>query len=792
VRDTVVGQRGGNLPAPLSSFVGRRQELAAAKRALATARLLTLVGPGGVGKTRVALRVAVERRRSFRDGVWLVEAGDLDAGHLVPQALLSALGLRDHPGQPPEDQLAELLRSHQTLLVLDNCEHVLDSCAALVEHLLAECPELRVLATSREPLDVAGEVVQVIPPLALPGPASPTASEPVADSDAVALFAQRAAEAVPGFHLSGENDVAVAEICRCLDGLPLAIELAAAWVRVLSPQQIRDRLDDRFQLLTRGKRTSPQRHRTLTDSLEWSFALCTPAERHVWATLGVLAGGCELDAAEAICDDVDVPATAVRELLGSLVEKSVVSREQYAFGSRFRMLETVREYAAAILRSTGRYDDVRRRHADWYEGLVRTLNREWISDRQEYWLVRMPLEHAGLRAALETRLAAGEGEPALRMIVEIPPAYLWARDLLGETRRWVTRALAAAAEPTPLRARGLVLAAQLAIAQGELATAAPLLAEGRELAARTGDEAALAFAGYAAATLAMYTGRPADALPHFEEALRICEALPTLNQRLDVLLACAVAAALAGDEERAVACHEQIVAVTEPLGELFNRSNSLWALGLAAWRQGDRHRAAHLQREALTLKWQIDDRLGVAMSVDALAWAAAPDDPGRAAVMLGGLSALSSWTRTPVDESQHQFAADRTACLERIRAELGDEGLEAAMDRGRRMSPDGVVAYCLGRKPETPIGVSRRGTGSPATAEDPLAGLTSREREIVGLVAKGLKNKEIAATLFLSRRTVEAHVQRVLVKLGFTSRSQVAALVARSPASPERASSRRI
>ena len=789
-------ERGGNLPASLSTFVGRRRELAAAKRALAGARLLTLTGPGGVGKTRVALRVAEEVRRSFRDGVWLVEAADLDAGHLLPHAVLAALRLRDQPGQPGEDQLVAVLRSHQALLVLDNCEHLRESCAALVTRLLADCPELRVLATSREPLDVAGEVVQVIPPLGLPratgaspsGPGSRTG----APSDAVALFVRRAAEAVPGFDLTAADDVAVAEICRRLDGLPLAIELAAAWVRVLSPAQLRERLDDRFRLLTRGKRTSPERHRTLIASLDWSFALCTTAEQQLWAALGVCVGGCELDAVEAICDDVDVPAAAVRELVESLADKSVVSRERYAFGTRFRMLETVREYAASILRETGRYDAVRQRHADWYEGLVRTLNREWISDRQEYWLVRMPLEHAGLRTALETRLGEGDGEAALRLLVEIPPAYLWARDLLGQTRPWVIRALAAAPGPSPLRARGLVLAAQLAIAQGDLAAAEPLLTEGRELAVRTGDAAALAFAGYAAATLAMYTGQPAAALPHFEAALAVCDALPTLNQRLDLLLAYAVAAALAGDEARATACHEWIVAVTEPVGERFNRSNSLWALGLAAWRQGDRPRAERLQREALRLKWQIDDRLGVAMSVEALAWVAAADDPERAAVMLGGLAALSGWTRTPVDESQHQFAADRAACVERIRAALGDAGLEAATARGRELAPDRVVAYCLGREPSAPIGTEPAGPASAATDDDPLAALTSREREIAGLVARGLRNKEIAATLVLSRRTVEAHVQRMLVKLGFTSRSQLAALVVRSPSAPPVTSASRV
>jgi predicted ATPase/DNA-binding CsgD family transcriptional regulator len=767
------GETVGNLAQELTSFVGRQRELTEAKRRLAASRLVTLVGVGGVGKTRLALRVAAAARRSFSAGVWLVELDQIQDDGLVASTVARTLGLRQQPGLAPDSMLSEYLAEARMLLVLDNCEHLVDGVAKLVETLLRDTSELRILATSRQALNVEGEAVLPVAPLTVPDPRRPMGTEELAEYEAVALFTERAAMVVPGFELTAAHQVAVGEICSRLEGLPLAIELAVARLRVLTPEQICDRLTDRA-LLTRGRRGAPERQRTLTASIEWSFALCTPPEQHVWAGLSVFVGGCELDAADTVFDSDAVPADLVPEILASLADKSILSVEEYAFGTRYRMLETVRQYAAATLHSAGRYVAARRRHADWYEDLVHRLNREWISDRQEYWLVRMPLEFPNLRTALETRLTLGDGEAALRILVAIPPAYLWARDLLGETRRWLTRALALTTEPGPTRARGLVLAAQLAIAQGELPAATSLLAEGRELARRTADAAALAFAGYAAGTLATSSGDPAAALPHYAEALELCAALPTLNQRLDLLLAHAVAAGLAGDEQRALACHQEIVAITEPVGERFNRANSLWALGLAAGQLGDGSRAVDLQRQALRLKWQIDDRLGVATSVEALAWATAPDDPERAATILGGLAALSRTTRTAVDASQHQFADARAACLRSTREALGHARFAAAMERGRRMSPDRVVAYCLGVRRAELLEAS---ASPPPPAGDPLTELTRREREIAELVANGLSNKEIAAALVLSRRTVEGHVGRILAKHGFTSRAQIATLV---------------
>jgi len=411
----------------------------------------------------------------------------------------------------------------------------------------------------------------------------------------------------------------------------------------------------------------------------------------------------------------------------------------------------------------------------WCTELARQVDEQWISDRQEYWLSRLPREHPNLRVAVEFCLTEpGEAEAALRILVALPPAYLWARDLLGEGRRWLDRlrSLAPSGPGTGdggLWARGLVLAAQLAIAQGDLDAAGPLLAEGRQLARRHGEPAALAFAGYASACTAMYTGDFSGAVATYTETLALCDPLPTLNQRLDVLVALAIAAGLAGEPARAIACHEEIVSRTEPLGELYNRSTSLWALGLAYWRQGDDDRATELQQRALRLKWDIDDRLGIALSMEALAWVAAGHDAGRAATLLGAAEVRWHAAITPLGSQQH-LVSDHDDCVRSARAALGDAAFEAACDRGRRLSPEEALAYAVGH------GLRSQQSASPP-ALTPATALTRREHQVAELVGQGLSNQDIADVLVISRRTAESHVENILSKLGFRSRTQIAAWV---------------
>ncbi|RYE39476.1 MAG: hypothetical protein EOP24_44140 [Hyphomicrobiales bacterium] len=356
---------GGNLPFEITSFVGRRRELSEAKSLLATARLLTLAGMGGVGKTRLALRVAADTRRRFADGVWLIELSEVHDPSLLLDVVTSSLGIRDRTARPVEDALVEFLAARDTLLVLDNCEQVVEAVAGLVRILLQTCPGIRVLATSREPLGIGGEIVFRLPPLTNPDTGQSHSLLGLAKYDAVALFEQRAAAVVPGFELTEASCGTVTEICRRLEGIPLAIELAAARLRMMSLEQLLQRLTDRFTLLTLGERTAPSRQQTLRLSVDWSHELCTPLERMVWARASVFAGGFELDDAEGVCGDGFTPAQVV-DAVTSLVDKSVLLRGSLGTVVRFRMLETVREYGLDELRRSDDLETTRRRHREWF------------------------------------------------------------------------------------------------------------------------------------------------------------------------------------------------------------------------------------------------------------------------------------------------------------------------------------------------------------------------------------------------------------------------------------------
>jgi predicted ATPase/DNA-binding CsgD family transcriptional regulator len=426
---------GGNLPAELSSFVGRRRELAEIKRLIAEFRLVTLCGIGGVGKTRLAQRAA-QAQRGFPDGVWFVDLAEV--GRLDPPAVYdapdvevlahvvaTAVGLRELPSRPLARALCHQLAPRCLLLVLDNCEHLLPACATLVHTLLRACPQLRIVAGSREPLGLTGEATFPVPPLPTPGPDRlPPESHPAAgvtECDSVVLFTARAQAVAPGFRLTSDNLVEVVDICHRLDGLPLAIELAAARLRVLTPGQISARLTDRFALLSRGSRNAPGRQQTLRGCVDWSFDLCAKPEQRLWARMSVFSGSFELDAIEGICAGEDLAAADLLDLTASLLDKSIVNREDHGAVVRYRMLGAIRAYGHDRLREGGEHADLRRRHRDWYEELVERANTEWVRGRQTYWLNRLNQEQANLRAAVDFCLAEpGEAERALRISTFLP------------------------------------------------------------------------------------------------------------------------------------------------------------------------------------------------------------------------------------------------------------------------------------------------------------------------------------------------------------------------------------
>jgi predicted ATPase/DNA-binding CsgD family transcriptional regulator len=766
----------GNLPAELTSFVGRRGELAEVRRLLAGSRLVTLTGAGGVGKTRLALRAAAGLRRAFRDGVWLVQLDQVRDEELVAQAVARALGLQDRAGYAPAAALAEYLAGRQLLLVLDNCEHVVDAAAKLADQLLRAAAGLRVLATSRESLNTTGETVLAVPPLAAPEAGRRLSVAELTRFPAAGLFAERAAQVVPGFALTEANMAAVAGICRRLEGLPLAIELAAARLPVLSPEQIEARLGDRLGLLTRGGRDRPARQQTLRASVEWSYELCSQAEQLLWARLSVFAGGFELDAAEGICADHGLAAEEVLELLAALASKSVLIVAQGQGAARYRLPETLREFGQERLQESGELAAQRRRHRDWHEQLARRVDIDWLSLQIEDLTARLFREHANVQAAQDfCQTEPGEAEAGLRIAMHVWFFHCWIAGYVSEGRYRLRQVLDRAPEPTVWRAQGLLLASFLAAVGGDRGAVQPLLEQGTRLARQLNDPATRAFAAWVAGHLCLFAGDLPQAIAHCEGGLAVLPAATVCGrQRAHLLICLANAAGLAGDEERAVACDRELAALTETGSDYIRcaySAYSLWALGAAAWRRGDLDRAAGLQQQSLRLRR--NDRMGSTYCVEALAWiAASRHQYERATVLLGAVTGRLQSMGTTLDGNQYVAGYHRD-CERQARQALGEAAFQAAYHRGLELPAADVLAYALQQPAEKP-------PKKPAPAASDGAPLTGREMQVARLVAGGRSNREIAAELVISQRTAEGHVERILTKLGFTSRAQVAAWVAAS------------
>ncbi|MFD6061278.1 protein kinase domain-containing protein [Rhodococcus wratislaviensis] len=706
----------GKLPLELTSFVGRRRELTEVREMLSGSRLVTLTGIGGVGKTRLAFHVAADLRRGFDDGVSLVELGELHDEALLVDIVAAALGLRDASTRPPVEVVVEFLASRHLLLVLDNCEQVVDAAAALVAALLRACPQLRVLATSREPLNIGGESVLPVPPLTVPDPQSQPTLQGLPQFDAVTLFAQRAAAAVPGFELTEDNRVTVAEICHHLDGLPLPIELAAARLRAMSPEQILERLTDRYALLTRGPRGAPARQQTLRLSIDWSHDLCTAQEQRLWARLSVFAGTFELDAAQDICA-ADLAPDELLDTVASLVDKSVLIREQTGAVVRYRMLETLRAYGREKVEQAGEHLELRRRHRDWYQKMASDADAEWIGPRQLDSIARLDREQPNLREAMEFALTdSGDTETTagLRIAAALFPFWV-SRGRLSEGRRWLDRTLAHQPRtPTTERVKALYAASALAELQGDLPAGTALVEEGQALAEQIADPATDALIAAADGLLALYRG---DDLPR--ACTRLQEALEwfgtrgeVLRVRVEALLCLGWAFELQGEATRAAACNEQVLEITESRGESVFRSFSLWAMGVAVWRQGDLIRAARLLDQGLRLTRLVDNPLIAATDLEILAWIARDEHDGvRAATLMGAAESLRRAVGSPTVLFPH-LLVHHEQCERQTRRALGERAFETAHRKGMALSFDDAVAYALRESPQGTLPASTRPSGS--------------------------------------------------------------------------------
>ncbi len=679
----------GNLPLDLTSFVGRDADLAETGTLLAGSRLLTLTGPGGVGKTRLALRVAARAADDYPDGVWLVELGEVRDPSLLIDVLAAALGLQSLSPRPLNEVLIGFLSARKALLVLDNCEQLVDAVAKLAETMLRACPHLHVLVTSREILGIGAEQVFQLSPLSVPDPETESPVRNWRRYDAMTLFAERAAAVLPGFEVTDENNHTVARICARLDGLPLAIELAAAQLRAMSLDQILERLTDRYKLLTRGSRGAPTRQQTLLFSIEWSYDLCTRAEQQLWGRVSVFAGSFELEAAVDICRG-DMSAEEVLDLLASLVDKSILIRSQSDHAVRFRMLDTVREYGRSRIVQAGEYSDLRRRHRDWYRRLAFEADADWFGPRELDWIDRLDRELPNLREALEFDLSEA-GEVGLDFVVALSQFWI-VRGPISEGRRWLDRALAGAHAPSPHRAKALYIATLLAELQNDQQAAEARVAEARELIEHIADPNAHALLAVADQIPMLTKGEIGRAQAHLDDAIH-ANVDPTT--RVMSFIALGWIQEVRGDFLGAISWFEKALTLTETLGESVYKAYSQWSMGYATWRQGDGAGAAAMLKRGLELARVANDRRLAANFLEVLAWVAGGQGNSRAAVtLLAAAEALAlSVGCSPIvfpNLTVHHEECERTA-----REALDPQEFDAACRDGAALSFDDAVAYAL-------------------------------------------------------------------------------------------------
>ncbi len=699
-----------NLPIQLTNFIGREREVAEVKRLLASSRLLTLTGVGGSGKTRLALQTTAEVFEGFANGIWLVELAGLTDPTLIPQLVASVFGLREESISPGSDDpspsgtskqrplvalLVDYLQTKQLLLVLDNCEHLIAACARLAETLLRACPRLHILATSREALGIAGETTWRVPSLLLPDPQDLVPSERLPDYEAVRLFIDRATSALPSFPVTDQNVRAVAKICHRLDGIPLAIELAAVRVKGLAVEQIAARLDDRFRLLTGGSRTALPRQQTLRAAIDWSYDLLSENERVLLRRLSVFAGGFGLEAVEAICGSGSLGESEILELLMRLVDKSLVLMDQPNGEARYRLLDTVRQYSRDKLLESGEASVVRERHRDWFLSFIERMAPEFQGLQENLWLDRVEAEHDNLRAALEWSLGEEESEAGLRLAGGLE--LFWrVRGYLSEGRKWLERALLSSPKTTTLaRRNALAGAALLAAFQGDLERSAVLAEECLATSQATGDQKHFGWALSILGGVASAKGDLTRALALREQALDQFRVLGDQWWITASLYLLGIVARHLGDFERAAVLTEESLARARVLGNERLIANGLASMGILEALQGHNQRAATLLRESLVLFQKLKFKLRIAGNfVDLARVARAEGQFEFAARLLGAAQTLYKELGIVLSPSQQStFSQDVTA----VCAGLGEEAFTAAQDAGRTMTLDQAVAYALAK-----------------------------------------------------------------------------------------------
>jgi predicted ATPase/DNA-binding CsgD family transcriptional regulator len=795
----------GNTGEEFNAFVGRESEISEVCRIAGTTRALTLCGAGGIGKTRLAIHVAARLAPDFADGAWFIELADVQHPALVVSRIASATGVVEEPGRALIATLADALRPRQMLIVLDNCEHVIDACARICQRLLASSPGLAVIATSREPLRVAAETIWQVPPMAMPVQEGHDDANALLSSDALRLFADRAAAAKPGFELGPGNLSAVASICRTVDGLPLGIELAAAWVRVLTVDQIAARLSDRFRLLSSAERTAPARHRTLRSAIDWSHELLSSEERVLVRRLSIFAGW-PLAMAEQVCpgpdSDGDLTAGQIFGLLADLADKSLVIAEPDAtWGSRYRMLDTIRDYAAERLQDAGEVELLRARFRAY---TVREVEEAALlgmaitpgtwSDRVQTFR-RFEIEGSNLTQALTWCHGAGDPESGLRICIAMRPVWI-VQGSFGEGAGWmdaffeldtsalsdavrgpalVGRAqLAFAQDPADAaqrakaglelcRGRGLEfwaasalnLLAEAALHAGELAEADARATEALAITAESGDRFNESYACGTSAALAAYGGDLDAARRLGERALSLARDIDHQWAAARALLGLGDLARLTGDPAVARQHYEEAFSILREVGARPEMARCLAGIGRIEISQGELELAGQHLVESIELSRSTGSRIGVIRGLDtfaALAIAQGNSDLGvQLAGAAAGLRGRAGLPAAPASRTE-RLLASVGGLSEATRNELWEAGLQLSSDAAVELALT-VPILLASREPE----------------------LTARELEIAALMTRGLSNRSIASELGIASATVARHVANIMAKLGFSSRLQIAA-----------------
>ncbi|MEU8889888.1 LuxR C-terminal-related transcriptional regulator [Streptomyces sp. NPDC048442] len=745
------------MPVELTSFVGRVGELAQLRQLLGQARLLTLIGPGGVGKSRLALRAAAEAAVGLADGVRLVELSGLKGPELLPEKVAEALGLSVQAGKPQIDAVVEYVADRELLIVLDTCEHLVDACALLTNLLLSQAPQLKILATSRQALDIPGEYVLPVAPLGL-------SAGDGGGGEALELFEQRASVAVPGLRLTEDERGIAATLCRRLDGIPLAIELTAVRLRALPLEQLAARLTESFALLDGGRKGALPRHQTLRTAIGWSHELCSPAERLLWARLSAFAGSFDLAAVEAVCTDLQLSTDVAVDALIGLVDKSVLLRR----GPSYRMLDTIREFGAEYLEKLGETTTGRHRLISYYQSRLQRFESLFFSSDQVPLYKALLPEHENLRAALEYAHAEG----ALLPLAATMWPYWLCSGQPAEACHWLELALAQQPEASPERARGQQWAATFADLQGDHATAKRLAHEMHEQAEQLGDPRVIAVARMCAGQTAGFLGDYEKAVVDLTSAL---EELRAVGTAMDVGLATmrlGMVQALNGHAEAGITTLSEVVRLAgENSRESYLQGCAYGYMTVAHLVTGDIEAAERTGRRSVELHDLRDGVLNLGITLDVVAWTAvAQGRHHRAALIFGGVD-------TPFDLLDQRRSLGNplltqvhAQSLGAAREALGSEELERLRYQGARLSREQLVAFALSSQDTLPD------VPAPHRAPAP-SDLTQREREVAALVARNMTNREIAERLVISKRTADAHVEHILAKLGYSSRSQIAALI---------------